>query len=83
MTILRNPRNGQVRAILRDLADADVSQADAAAIAAGAALDVLFSRGIPDAAAWRRGGAELRSRGAEADPSAPARVTRPSAREVQ
>ena len=54
MTILRNPRNGQVRAILRDLADADVAQADAAAIAAGAALDVLFSRGIPDAAAWRR-----------------------------
>ena len=56
MTILRNPRNGQVRAILRDLADADadVPQADAAAIAAGAALDVLFSRGIPDAAAWRR-----------------------------
>ena len=56
MTILRNPRNGQVRAILRDLADADadVAQADAAAIAAGATLDVLFSRGIPDAAAWRR-----------------------------
>ena len=60
MTILRNPRNGQVRAILRDLADADVdadadvAQADAAAIAAGATLDVLFSRGIPGAEAWRR-----------------------------
>ena len=56
MTILRDRITGQVRGFLRDLADADadVAQADAAAIAAGAALDVLFSRGIPDAAAWRR-----------------------------
>ena len=53
VTILRNPRTGQVRGILRDLPQA----AAAAALApqAGAdSLDVLFSRGIPDAAAWSR-----------------------------
>ena len=50
VTILRNPRNGQVRGILRDLPD----PATAAAFAAGPGLEVLFSRGIPGAAAWRR-----------------------------
>ena len=50
VTILRNPRNGQVRGILRDLPD----PATAAAFARGPGLDVLFSRGIPGAAAWRR-----------------------------
>ena len=50
MTILRNPRNGQVRGILRDLPGPGA----AAAFAAGPGLEVLFSRGIPDAAAWRR-----------------------------
>ena len=50
--ILRNPRNGQIRAILRDLPAA--AQADAAAaFAAGLSLEVLFSRGIPAAEAWR------------------------------
>ena len=53
MAILRNPRSGQVRGILRD-----VPQADAAAALAPQAgpdsLDVLFSRGIPDVAAWSR-----------------------------
>ena len=52
MAILRNPRTGQVRAILRD-----PPQPDAAAMAPQAdlgSLDVLFSRGIPDAAAWGR-----------------------------
>ncbi len=53
MTILLDPRSGQVRGILRD-----PPQADAAAALAHQAgldgLDVLFSRGIPDAAAWRR-----------------------------
>ena len=51
-TILLDPSTGEVRAILRDL-----PEADAAALApqAGAeSLDVLFSRGIPDAAAWSR-----------------------------
>ena len=52
MAILRNPRNGQIRAILRDLPAA--AQADAAAaFAAGLSLEVLFSRGIPAAEAWR------------------------------
>ena len=50
VTILRNPRNGQVRGILRDLPD----PAMAAALATGPGLEVLFSRGIPEAAAWRR-----------------------------
>ena len=52
MTILLDSSTGQVRGILRDL-----PQADAAAMAPQAdfdRLDVLFSRGIPDVAAWRR-----------------------------
>ena len=48
IAILRNSRNGQVRGILRDAPDL------AAALGAGSGLEVLFSRGIPDAAAWRR-----------------------------
>ena len=55
MTILRNPRSGQVRGILRDLPMADGVQVDAMAVpGAGEGLEILFSRGIPDAAAWRR-----------------------------
>ena len=53
MTILVDPSTGQVRAMLRDLPQA----AAAAALAPQASpdsLDVLFSRGIPDAAAWGR-----------------------------
>ena len=50
VAILRNPRTGQVRGILRDLPGPGA----AAAFAAGPDLEVLFSRGIPDAAAWRR-----------------------------
>ena len=54
MAILLDPRSGQVRGILRD----DPPQADAAAAFAPQAdldsLDVLFSRGIPDTAAWSR-----------------------------
>ena len=52
MTILLDPVTGQVRAILRD-----PPQPDAAAMAPQAdldRLDMLFSRGIPDAAAWNR-----------------------------
>ena len=53
MTILLDPVTGHVRAMLRD-----VPQADAAAALAPQAgpdsLEVLFSRGIPDATAWRR-----------------------------
>ena len=53
MTVLLDPSTGQVRAILRNLAQADA----AAALAPQAdpdSLDVLFSRGIPDATAWSR-----------------------------
>ena len=49
VTILRNPRTGQVRGILHDLPDPDA----AAAFAGGPGLEVLFSRGIPAAEAWR------------------------------
>lgn len=54
MVILRNSRNGQVRAILRDPASAMRSGAVAAGQAAGFGMETLFSRGIPGAAAWRR-----------------------------
>ena len=53
MAILRDPRIGQVRGILRDLP----LQGEAAADAIGMGtpgLEMLFSRGIPGAAAWRR-----------------------------
>ena len=52
MAIVRDPSTGYVRGILRD-----VSRPDAAAVPPQAdveSLDVLFSRGIPDAAAWSR-----------------------------
>ena len=54
MAILRNPRNGQVRGILRDLPLATQAAPNAAGRAAGPSLQVLFSRGIPDAASWSR-----------------------------
>ena len=55
MAILRNPSNGQVRGILRDLPPPENQVAAAAAPGApGSALEVLFSRGLPAAEAWRR-----------------------------
>ena len=51
MAILVDPSTGQVRAILRDLPQADAVAALAAQAGADS-LHVLFSRGIPDAAAW-------------------------------
>ena len=53
MAILRNPRTGQVRGILRDPLQATQAAADGAGVPAPG-LEVLFSRGIPGAAAWRR-----------------------------
>ena len=53
MTVLLDPVNGQVRAILRDLPQSDASAALAPQASPGS-LDALFSRGIPDAAAWSR-----------------------------
>ena len=54
MAILRNPRTGQIRGILRDLASATQVPADASGQAAGPGLEVLFSRGLPGGDAWRR-----------------------------
>ena len=53
MAILRNPSTGQVRAILRDPPPATQAAADAGTVRAQG-LEVMFSRGIPDAEAWRR-----------------------------
>ncbi|MCY4647091.1 MAG: M66 family metalloprotease [Gammaproteobacteria bacterium] len=54
MVILLNPRNGQVRGILRDPPLPTQVAGETASAAAGPSLEVLFSRGVPDAAAWRR-----------------------------
>ena len=54
MAILRNPRNGQVRGILSDLPPPAQAAADAVGQSVGTGLEVLFSRGIPGAEAWRR-----------------------------
>ena len=53
--ILRDPRTGRVRGILRGAPlPARVAMTAAERSAAGPELEVLFSRGMPDAAAWRR-----------------------------
>ena len=58
MTILRDPGNGQVRAVLRHAPSESLGggedAADVAALAFQRGLDALFSRGIPDAPEWRR-----------------------------
>ena len=59
MAILRDPVTGRVRGFLRDVADPAAVQAaaasvDAAGPGAGPGLEVAFSRGLPDAVAWRR-----------------------------
>ena len=55
MAILRDPASGQVRGFFSELPqDVGTAAAAAAAIDAESGLRVLFSRGIPDAAAWRR-----------------------------
>ena len=54
MAILRDPRTGQVRGLLRDLPAAAQVAADLVGRTVGSGLDMLFSRGIPDAAAWSR-----------------------------
>ncbi len=56
MVILRERRSGQVRAFLRDPPPAAIA---AGAVEVGAlsrerGLEALFSRGLPDARAWRR-----------------------------
>ncbi|WP_420439640.1 leucine-rich repeat domain-containing protein [Candidatus Palauibacter sp.] len=56
MTILRNPRSGQVRAFLRHARSVALREAaaDVGALALEGGLEALFSRGIPDAREWRR-----------------------------
>ena len=53
MAILRDPRTEQIRGILRDPPPATQAAADGAGVSAPG-LEVLFSRGIPRGAAWRR-----------------------------
>ena len=53
--ILRNPRTGRVRGILRELPPSAQAAVNATTrSAAEPELEMLFSRGLPDAAAWRR-----------------------------
>ena len=55
MAIMRDPRSGQVRGILREPRGTLGTLAEAvAALSPDPGLEVLFSRGIPDAAAWGR-----------------------------
>ena len=55
VAILRDPRTGRVRGVLRDLPDAALTWDDAIAALSGArGLEVLFSRGVPGPEAWRR-----------------------------
>lgn len=52
--MVRDPFTGQVRAILLDLPAGSTSASDVLNSVAEPGLEVLLSRGIPDAAAWRR-----------------------------
>ena len=54
MAILRDPRTGRVRGILRELPPPARAAMDALERSAGPEFEMLFSRGLPDAAAWRR-----------------------------
>ena len=54
LAILRDPRTGQVRAILRDLPAGPLASSDLDALAPEPGLEVLISHGLPDMAAWRR-----------------------------
>ena len=51
MAVMRDPRTGHVRGFLRDLTG---HGADAVGEVAGQGLDMFFSRGLPDVAAWTR-----------------------------
>ena len=53
MAILRDARTAQVRGFLRDPPPATQAAADAGGGAIGQGMEVLFSRGIPGADAWR------------------------------
>ena len=54
MAILRNPESGQIRQIVRDLPPGPAGLEAAERMGAETGFEVLFSRGIPDPADWRR-----------------------------
>ena len=54
MAILRDPATGRVRGILREVPLPAQAAMDAVERSARPELEILFSRGMPDAAAWRR-----------------------------
>ena len=54
LAILRDFATGEVRSILRDLPGVRTHSDAVAALSPAPGLEVLFSRGIPDADAWRR-----------------------------
>ena len=54
MAILRDPATGQIRQITRDLPPGRAGREAAEALAAETGFELFFSRGIPDAADWRR-----------------------------
>ena len=54
MALLLDPDTGHVRGFLRNQPSEALARAQAAELGADTELDVLFSRGIPDASAWRR-----------------------------
>ena len=54
MAILRDPVTGQVRGFLSDLPPQTQAAMDAAERAVAPGLQILFSRGIPNATEWRR-----------------------------
>ena len=55
MAVLRDPRTGQIRAILRDLPGTVITEEDAAAaVSAESGFEVLYSKGVPAAESWQR-----------------------------
>ena len=54
MTILRDPRNGQVRGILRDWTEPGASLKAARLVLPESGLEVMISRGVPDSNTWER-----------------------------
>ena len=54
MAMLRNPRTGQIRGFLRGLPRDVLAQATATNLEIDPHLEVILSRGLPDAEAWER-----------------------------
>lgn len=54
MAIFRDPASGQIRQITRDLPTGPAGREAAEALAAETGFELIFSRGIPEPADWRR-----------------------------